>query len=63
LHCDSPSVDAPYLGDRALLPVPVDGQRDVIREPAQVAGEVMPNSAKGPNAARLHLFDWIAAPS
>jgi hypothetical protein len=27
--------------------------------PAEVAGEVMPNSAKGPNAARLHLFDWI----
>jgi hypothetical protein len=26
---------------------------------AEVAGEVMPNSAKGPNAARLHLFDWI----
>jgi hypothetical protein len=26
---------------------------------AEVAGEVMPNSAKGPNAVRLHLFDWI----
>jgi hypothetical protein len=59
LHCDTAAVDAPYLGGDALLPVPFGAQHDVVREPPQVTGEVMPNSAKGPNAARLHLFDWI----
>jgi len=45
LHCHTAAVDAPYLGGDDASPSPIGvphlpgGRRDVIRKPAQVAGE------------------------
>jgi hypothetical protein len=41
LHRHTASIDAPYLSDHTLPLPSLGGQRDVIREPAEVAGEVM----------------------